>query len=225
MTDIGIILNHRKRSFDLVVSPYYQSKEIVCATKLNGDDIACRPEDLFQIEGIESKVDFFMMVRDSFTDPMSTVAKSVYDSFLFTILNGVCTLHLSSDMKFITQFTLEKGIKINENAIVSYDAYTNSYLVKTTDSFKRKMRYETKQPRGASYDRVLLCLRQGALTTTEIAHLLGVPENRISGRLSEMDKCGLVRKSGYKTVEGRRQTIWALVRKDKKSKMTDWNLE
>ena len=63
------------------------------------------------------------------------------------------------------------------------------------------------------------------MTTVEIAKQIGIPENRVSGRISEMCKCGLIRKSGQKTVDSRTQTIWTLVKKDRKSKMTDWNLE
>lgn len=225
---IAIMLDHYRKSFALVTNPYYQSKMIVCATKLNGTEIASRPDDVFVLEEVETKEAFFELVRESFNGPAAVVAKSLYMdiTYVFTMLNGVCTLHLSPDSKYKAQYIIEKGVKLNEGIILSYDVSTDSYTVKTNNSIKRKIRYETKTPKGESYDRVLIALKEcGPMTTVEIANQIGIPENRVSGRISEMCKCGLIRKSGQKTVDGRKQTIWTLVKKDKKSKMTDWNLE
>ena len=223
---IALMLDQRNKSFELVVSPYYQSRMIVCGTRMNGEEIACRPEELYQIEGVESKVAFFEMVRDSFQEIVTVDARSTFNSVPFTILNGVCTLHLNS-VKYKVQFTLEKGIKLNDDIRLSYDPFSDSYMVRTTNSIKRKDRYALRQPRGESYDRVLVCLREfGPMSTAEIASTIGVPENRISGRISEMCSCGLVRKSGDKIVEGRRQTVWTLSRKESRpAKMPKWNLD
>ena len=228
MTTVALMLDHLRRSFAIVTSPYYQSKMVVCATKLNGTEIATRPDDVYVIEDVESKESFFELVRESFNGPAAMVAKSLYIdvSYVFTILNGVCTLHLSPDMKYKAQYSIEKGVKLNEGIVLAYDVSTDSYTVRTANSAKRKIRYQAKQPKGESYDRVLICLGEcGPMTTVEIANQIGIPENRVSGRISEMCKCGLIRKSGQKTVDSRTQTIWTLVKKDRKSKMTDWNLE
>lgn len=228
MTSIAIMLDHLRKSFAIVTNPYYQSKMVVCATKMNGVEIASRPDDVYVIEEVETRETFFELVRESFNGPVAMVAKSLYMdvSYVLTILNGVCTLHLSPDVKYKAQYTIEKGVKLNEDINITYDVTTDSYTVKTVSSTKRKARYETKQPKGESYDRVIVCLSDfGPMTTADIALKIGVPENRISGRVSEMCKCGLIRKSGYKTVDGRKQTIWSLVKKDKKSKMSDWNLD
>lgn len=217
MTNIALILDHRKRAFEVVTAPYYQSKNIVCATNLNGEDISTRPEDLYVLDDAESKEAFFTLIRDSFHDTIITVARSPYKSVTLTILNGVCVLHISAEEKYTVQFTIEKGIKLNENVRVSYEVITNSYIIRTVGSIRRNARYETRQPRGESYDRVLMCLTNiGPLTTPEIAKLLGLSENRISGRISEMRKCGLIHKNGIKTVDGRSQTVWAVSKKDRR---------
>ena len=213
----GVMLDYLKRSFTIVTDPYFHSKEIVCATTLNGEDIASRPDDTYLIDDIDSKVALFETIRDSFEGPKTLTVKSLNSTVYrcpFIILNGVCTLHYTTDVKFTVQFTFEKGLKLNEDITLKYDTLSNSYTVRTVGSAKRNERYRNKMPRGASYDRVLHCLSShGPMSTAEIAKTVGVPENRVSGRVSEMCKCGLIRKCGQKSVDGRTQTLWAITRK------------
>ena len=217
--NIGFMLNHRNRSLDLVVSPYFQSKNVVCATDVCGEEIACNPADLYLLPDFNTKRDFFEAVKDSFHAPISISARSTYNNLLFTILNGVCVLHMSPEIKYIVQYSFEKGIKLNENIVLYYDAGTSSYTVSTDGYARRKARYEANKtiPKGESYDRIILVLKNfGAMSTADIAKVLGLTENRISGRISEMNKCGLIHKCGRRTTpEGRTQTLWMLSNKKK----------
>ena len=210
---IAFILDHLKRAFTVVTSPYYQSKQVICATTLEGEELASRPSDIFVLEDYKTKLDFFECVKKSFESPIMLNVRSLETEkgYLMTVLNGVCTLHYTIDIKFTVQYRFEKGVKLNDSIVLRYDAISNSYIVRTTDFVRREVRYVHKQPKGESYDRVLTCLSsRGPMTTAEIAKALGLTENRISGRVSEMRKCGLVCKNGTKSVDGRTQTIWAL---------------
>lgn len=218
-SNIGFILNHRDRSLELVTAPYFQSKNIVCATNIHGEDVACNPADLYLLTDFNCKQCFFEAVRDSFRAPISTTARSTYTNLLFTMLNGVCILHVSPEEKYSIQFSFEKGVKLNEKIVLYYDVSTSSYTVSTDGYARRKARYEVNKtiPKGESYDRIILVLNNfGNMSTADIAKVLGLTENRISGRISEMYKCGLIHKCGRRTSpEGRTQTLWALSNKKK----------
>ena len=217
---VGLILNHREKTLEFVTSPYYQSKEIVCATNIYNEEVACRPGDMFILPNFNSKQDFFETVRDSFRAPIVLAVKSTYQTLPFSILNGVCVLHLSSEEKYSIQFYFEKGLKLNDKIKLIYDPSTASYKVSTDNYLRRIARYDsTKIPQGESFDRIRTVLKDygrltNGLTTAEIATILDLTENRVSGRISEMRRCGLIHKCGTKTTpEGRTQSIWALTKK------------
>lgn len=212
--NIGVMINYRTKSLEVVISPYYQSKNIICATTMFGEDVSCRPIDFYALPEFNSRLSFFETVRESFRATVTLSAKSAYKTLPFTILNGVCTLHLSSEDRYSVQFSFEKGLKLNEKIVLHYDASTASYIVSTDGYVRRAIRYDNRTPRGESYERIIVALRQlGPMSTAEIAFALGLSENRVSGRISEMHKCGLVHKHGSKSVEGRTQTIWTLSKK------------
>ena len=216
---IAIFLNHLKRSFSLVTDPYFQNTRIICGTSLDGQDVSASPGEAYMIDNLgTSKVQFFEKVRESFERPLHFIAKGLFsdddDEYLFTMYNGVCTVHYDHNIKYIVQYVLEKGIKLNNTVYTMSDLATNTQIVRTVESAKRKDRYTQKVPKGESYDRIIVCLKQlGPMTTSEIANDLGIPENRVSGRISEMVKCGLICKKGPKTVDGRKQMLWALTGK------------
>lgn len=211
---VSFMLVHLTHSLEIVSKPYFASKNIVVGNTLKGVEIARPPQETFELigTGLESLQDFFSWVKKSFEKVVSLEARDVqtFSSHPFTILNGVCILHLPFGL-YSVQFTIDKGVKLNDNIIAKFNPFTNSYAIGTNESVKREMRYSSKAPSGESYTRVIACLNSfGAMTTTEIANRLGVPENRISGRLSEMRKCGLVRKCGTREINGRNQTLWVI---------------
>ena len=221
---VAIFLNHLKRSFTLVTDPYFLNTRMMCGTTLDGIEICASPGEAYMVDYAgATKLKFFENVKKSFEEPLTFVAKGLFSDaeseYMFSICNGVCTLHYDNNIKYIGQYTLEKGIKLNNDVYTVPNAVTNTQIVRTVDSVKRKERYTGKMPHGESYDRILVCLQQfGTMTTAEIANKIGVPENRISGRISEMCKCGLIRKNGSKSVDGRKQTLWVLLKKSKNQK-------
>lgn len=222
---VAIFLNHLKRSFTLVTDPYFLNQRMICGTALDGTDVCASPGDAFGIDACD-KLDFFLKVKESFISPVYCITKALFpggiEEHSLSICNGVCTFHYDNNIKYSVQYTLEKGIKLNNDIYTVSDIATNTQMVRTVDSAKRKDRYFGKVPQGKSYDRIIVCLQQfGSLTTAEIANKVGVPENRISGRISEMCKCGLIRKNGTKTIDGRRQTLWTLIKKSKNQRVLD----
>ena len=220
------MLEPHNKTFTIVTAPYFQSKLVVCATNIEGVDVACNPKDLYLYADSRTLQNFFELVRNSFIRPViSTVEQqSSLAKVGFSVVNGVCTIHCSNGERYSAQFVFEKGVKLNEQIVLQYQFSTNCYTVRTISSVRRENTLKNKECTSYSYERIRRCLEHNKCTTPEIAQTLGVPENRISGRLSEMCKCGIVHKCGFKTVDGRKQTLWVLDQKShsKKFKLDDY---
>lgn len=196
----------------LLKNPTYVGDDYYSGTDISDDCVYhIRANDGFIYEG--SAVKLLNSIKD---DSLGSKSILLYNlkykniNALYTY-QGFCSMSVDGKL-YYAKFNFAKGVRITEDVEVKYFSTTGTYFVSTFTSRCRDARYEKKTPCGESYDRIINALKESPKTTQEIARYTNYEESRISGRLSELYKNGVVKKVGKKMMldTGKKNTLWDL---------------
>lgn len=198
---------------------FFNEPTYVCDNYFSGVNIQTkqrqhiREEDIYIFEG--SIVDLFKEIRARRNEEGTIYLYDYVKSkeARMVVFDDYCTLIDRFGRCHSIKLKFDKGVKIAPDIELIYTPEFNAYRVTTRESRCRQNKYSMRVPTGESYDRIIAQLKNGSYTTQELASLLDDTENRISGRLSELFACGVVRKDGRRRMidTGKNTIVWSLV--------------
>lgn len=189
-------LDRANRQINIYTNPYWFKDNIYIGTILNTkEEYPVYKNDAYFYNG--SVKDLIKEIRD-IGDNMHSILLQRSDKMTIgmNVLNGYCSI-LSVQIHSMFVF-FEDDIKVMDNMTIRKDISDGAYHISSSFCEKDKKYYQNNIPKGKSYDDVIDALSVLKKASSEsIADYIGIDRNRVSGRLTEMERAGIVKRDGY----------------------------